>query len=350
MIPRSLIKPLYRFHRRIKLLVICLLVLIVLLITAMGLFVYTRSTPGAVSSPRLVSRADASGISGTTNNSVYDLEIVKSIYKEIISDKKFIGQGLYVVLWDKHSHTFYDVVTQNVDTPYNAASVTKLMTALTLAEEGVLGSEAVTGSSDTQPAGLPEGEATGDFRGQVFPQSDLVAAMLIQSSNQAAYSLTKPFGPDTFMEKMNKNARKLGMSRTVLRDPSGYDFGSRAQASYMSPRDVARVAFELVSQYPDMIELSSKSEMDIINTRGKTFTLHNTNPLVTKTSNVRLSKTGYTNLAGGNLAMVTEPRPGIMAAFVSLKSTKDGRVSDVSSLVQAMDTSFSLYDLTRKGR
>jgi D-alanyl-D-alanine carboxypeptidase len=275
----------------------------------------------------------------------YKLSSLQKMYSKLLETEKIIGEGVYVVAWDKQSNKFYDMYGKNIDAPFNAASVTKLMTALTLADEGMLSGNLITGSDQSgEPAGLPEGEASGDFRGQTFPQADLVAAMLIQSSNQAAYSLAKPIGMDEFIEKMNKEARKLGMSRTVLRDPSGYDFGRKNKASYMSPRDVARVSFRLINEYPELIKLTAHDTFDIANVRGRKFTLRNTNPLVKDTGNVILSKTGYTNLAGGNLAMVTEPREGILVAYVSMKSTREGRFTDMESMVQSMHTTFEMYD------
>ncbi len=326
-------------------LIVGLVTLCILVIGLLGYILYTRTTSDLI--PRSTEAVPQTVVSEDESTETYDFSVLQKMYTTLAADKTFIGDGLYVVLWDKAHHKFYDLYAKNPDTPYNAASVTKLMTALTLAERGALPNEFIA-DAGMEEINMPEGEVSGDFRGQTFPRQDLLAALLVQSSNQAAYSLVKPMGMDSFLSSMNNVAYKLGMSRSILRDPSGYDFGSKSQASYMSPRDVARVAFELATKYPDITNLSTNFRYDITNTRGKKFTLRNTNPLVENRDDVILSKTGYTYLAGGNLTMVTRPRDNMMVAFVSMHSTKEGRFKDVQNMIQTMETALEMHDLIKK--
>jgi D-alanyl-D-alanine carboxypeptidase len=116
----------------------------------------------------------------------------------------------------------------------------------------------------------------------------------------------------------------------------------------MSPRDVARSSFELASQYPAVTELSSNYTYESKNIKGKKVTLKNTNPLVASIPNVIFSKTGYTDLAGGNLVMIVEPRENIWVAMVVMKSVKGKRLPDMRKLTQALFLSFDQYDEANK--
>ncbi len=263
------------------------------------------------------------------------------LFDTFFKQKKLVGKGAYIVAWDIKTHTFHDIYSQNADVPYNSASIAKLVTALTLSKYAEMSK-----FLDTTDSGKDETFA--DFPDKLFQKQDLVAAMLIQSSNQAAYTLAKPFGTTKFIEMMNAEAEKIGLSHSILRDPSGLDERNLRGASYMSPRDVARAAFELVSRFPEITKLSSRSAYDITDKMGGKFSLHNTNPLVASTKNVLLSKTGYTNLAGGNLVMVIEPSPDIWVAMVVMKSTKDDRVVDMEKLIDTINQTFDTYQKLAK--
>jgi D-alanyl-D-alanine carboxypeptidase len=54
-----------------------------------------------------------------------------------------------------------------------------------------------------------------------------------------------------------------------------------------------------------------------------------------------MSKTGYTDLAGGNLAVVFDAGIGHPVAVVVLGSTKEERFTDVQRLVRATSAQFA---------
>jgi D-alanyl-D-alanine carboxypeptidase (penicillin-binding protein 5/6) len=258
------------------------------------------------------------------------------LFDEFFPEKNILAKGVYVVAWDTKTHRFHDFYAKNPDVPYNSASIAKLVTALTLSKFAEM-------SQYLDATGNGFEGSTLDFPDQSFKKQDLIAAMLIQSSNQASYTLAKPFGLEKFIEMMNTEAGKIGLKHSILRDPSGLDERNRRGASYMSPRDVARASFELVSRFPDITKLSSRYTYTINDQVGGKFTLKNTNPLVSTADNVLLSKTGFTNLAGGNLVMVTEPSPGVWVASVVMKSTKETRTKDMEVVLDALNTTFDVY-------
>ena len=66
----------------------------------------------------------------------------------------------------------------------------------------------------------------------------------------------------------------------------------------------------------------------------KIHTLENTNQTIDAIPSPLLSKTGFTDLAGGNLVVVFDAGINHPVAVVVLGSTKDERFSDVQALVQ----------------
>jgi D-alanyl-D-alanine carboxypeptidase len=61
----------------------------------------------------------------------------------------------------------------------------------------------------------------------------------------------------------------------------------------------------------------------------------NTNEVVEDITGILVSKTGYTDLAGGNLAVVADMGLNEPVAFVVLKSSKESRFEDILKLQEA---------------
>jgi len=71
---------------------------------------------------------------------------------------------------------------------------------------------------------------------------------------------------------------------------------------------------------------------------GYTHDAVNTSSVIGSLGGGIASKTGYTDLAGGNLAIVFEPIPGRSVAAVVLGSTREGRDSDMEALTEGVKT------------
>ncbi len=68
---------------------------------------------------------------------------------------------------------------------------------------------------------------------------------------------------------------------------------------------------------------------------GKVHNFENTNKDVRSFTGVIASKTGFTDLAGGNLAFMFEAGPMRPIAIVVLGSTAEDRFTDVKKLISA---------------
>lgn len=113
--------------------------------------------------------------------------------------------------------------------PHAVASLTKLMTALVVLEEGVPFDQEATVTADDRRGGSIEWFVPGE----VVTVGDLWHAALIGSSNTATVALARATGlSDTaFVERMNAKARSLGMEGAAFTEPTGLDEANRATAA-----------------------------------------------------------------------------------------------------------------------
>ncbi len=231
----------------------------------------------------------------------------------------------------------YDVSTNQVlfekerDAQLPLASVTKVMTAL-LAYEGLpFDTKIVIQAEDL----LPEGDS-GLLVGESFTRNDLIDFMLSVSSNDAARAFARRISGDTerFALLMNKRAQELGMTQTFFFNESGLDENMGVSGGYGSARDMG-VLFEYASlHYPELFEATTYPEVSVVSSDAL-HTATNTNVIAGDIPGLVASKTGYTDLAGGNLGIVFEPEPLHTIVVIVLGSTPEERFVDVEKLVLA---------------
>lgn len=111
------------------------------------------------------------------------------------------------------------------------ASLTKLMTALVLIDLKINFNKKVTITNSEINYTLPyiaEGDVTSKINlkaGDKVTKNDLWHAMLIASSNEAAVALADSSGISraSFVKRMNRKAKALGLKNTKFTEPSGID-------------------------------------------------------------------------------------------------------------------------------
>lgn len=115
----------------------------------------------------------------------------------------------------------------NSERQWSAASLTKLVTALSamesLSEEqlGKLNSDEESMIKVSPTAIATESSAGNLVSGRAYRLEELLRAMLVFSSNDAATAISEWLGKDSFIEFMNKTAKKAGMVNTRFFDPHG---------------------------------------------------------------------------------------------------------------------------------
>lgn len=231
----------------------------------------------------------------------------------------------------------YDLATGDVLFERNAkaqlplASLTKLLTMYAAMD---------TFSADTpivitEKAVATDGES-GFMVGETFRFKDLARIALVASSNDATEAIAEAAeaargmtGPALLADA----AKKAGLAQTYALNGTGLDESLSVSGGYGSAQDVARLAGALLEKAPELAQASTESSFSIYSTTGVLHTLPNTNPDVVHLPHVLLSKTGFTDLAGGNLVVVYDAGFGHPIAIVVLGSTREGRFSDVEELL-----------------
>ncbi len=218
------------------------------------------------------------------------------------------------------------------------ASVTKLMTAL-LAQEILDPNELITISDS---AVRTEGDS-GLREGEQFTVQDLSDLMLITSSNDGAEALAEAAGnrlqaggsSALFVEAMNLRALDLGMRETIFHNPSGLDRSTTQSGAEGSAADVAKLLSYIITNHPEILESTREPERSIYNRIGGYHRAINTNYTTSDITGLLGSKTGYTDLAGGNLAVSYDPGLARPITVVVLSSSRSQRFSDVIQLIDA---------------
>jgi serine-type D-Ala-D-Ala carboxypeptidase (penicillin-binding protein 5/6) len=151
--------------------------------------------------------------------------------------------------------------------------------------------------------------------------SKLVNTALMQSSNQAASALAST--NNNFIDLMNKKADYLGLNQTYFLNETGLDVSGQTAGAYGSASDVAKLIVYALKNNPDLFEATL------------TDSYLNTNPFATTTTLLIASKTGLTDLAGGNLAIVFDAGFNHPVVSVVLGSSEKGRFADTQKLIEA---------------
>ncbi len=185
-----------------------------------------------------------------------------------------------------------DILNLNTDERWPIASITKLMTSVIAVE--TLGLESKVIVSDNAVA--TEGVA-GDFSaGEIYSVRDLVKAMLITSSNDAAVALSETVGEKEFIDRMQKKARELKMLQTTYLEPTGLSFVNQSTAN-----DLARLVTYINENYSELFKISRLREGQITDLKsGKTKTMVNINKFAGDDDFLG-GKTGYIDESGRNL-------------------------------------------------
>lgn len=184
---------------------------------------------------------------------------------------------------------------KNMEIRRPVASLTKLMTAIIVLENYNL--EEVIKVSE---AAVRRESSRGDLRsGEEITIRSLLSIMLIDSSNDAAIALASK--NSDFISLMNKKVEELGLLNTRFSNPDGLDEDN----NYSTTLDMAKIFSYLVNNYPAIFNILKTENMVVYSADGKiAHRLKNTNALLGAISEVKAGKTGYTDKAGGSLALL----------------------------------------------
>lgn len=217
----------------------------------------------------------------TVSTSVYARQPVKKKVRATVAVAAFTTESYLIA--DNQG-----IVLQERDSDLQRpiASISKLMVGL-LASEQDLGEQLLIPKKRTVQSGIP-------YRQASMSRKELLTLALVKSDNFAAQILCENL--DNCVESMNTKATELGMSHTRYVEPTGLSKENVSTAS-----DLLKLMLYVASNHT-ITTLSSLASAEI--PVGKTtLKIRNTNPL-TSTMDIFLSKTGWTNPAGGCISMI----------------------------------------------
>lgn len=196
--------------------------------------------------------------------------------------------------------------------PVAVASLTKLMTALLVAEKmhhdrnwrwntPLKVSKNVVNVERSCVLGMKEGE--------YYAVGELMQSMMINSHNDSAVMLAENVSDsvEDFVRMMNRRGKELGMNAPQFNSPNGLPQGKKRINSFASAEDISHICEALI-QYPKVMELCTMRSAQL-HTGKKVYSHNNLLLGPTKRQPKRQPvpgiigfKTGFTNAAGCCLA------------------------------------------------
>ena len=254
-----------------------------------------------------------------------------------ISDVPIEAKSAYV--WDVANQRV--LFAKNPNDVLPLASLTKLMTSLV----------AIELTDPNQATAVPlsairqEG-SSGLSAGESLSLRALSQLALIASSNDAAHALAASVGraldesasdnTAQFIKAMNIRANELGFSSLAFKNATGLDLSPTEAGAYGTARDVTFLLEYILRTYPELLTITQAEETRVLNEAGEYHSVVNTNHIVQDIPNVLASKTGYTDLAGGNLTIAYDAGFNRPIIITVLGSSREGRFADVLTLLTAV--------------
>jgi len=207
------------------------------------------------------------------------MSVKNLIFSFLLLTTNAFGMSLTAHTWLVADGDGRIIQSENDQELRSIASITKLMTAMVIIDAGQNPKEKL-------------GNLTREHHIQMA---------LVMSSNESAITLCDnyPGGKSSCIRDMNSKAVAMNMPNTKFVEASG-----------LSPMNIStgKDLIELVlaaSYYPDIIQASKTAQVKI-QVKKKWFFFNNTNPIIGKRHDFIVSKTGWTNAAGGCIVMLLD--------------------------------------------
>jgi D-alanyl-D-alanine endopeptidase (penicillin-binding protein 7) len=193
------------------------------------------------------------------------------------------------------------ILEKNADQQRPIASITKLMTVMVVLDANQDLDEIIPINFKMRSkyhTRLP-------YEVRQLPRRTLIDLALVKSDNLAAYTLCEayPGGVSRCVAEMNHKAVLLHLTNTHYADPTGLD-----PENVSTARDLAQLVL-VARHYRNITEASGMATVDL-KVKRRWWHFGNTNPLVKKSNDVRVSKTGYIGASGGCVVMLLDTNLG----------------------------------------
>lgn len=257
-------------------------------------------------------------------------------------------QGKAAIVVDLTTHEI--LYAKNSEAQLPLASITKVATVLAVSE--VLSPDTViTIPYDTAPT--QGGQRL--HAGEKWKVRDVIHFTLIASSNEGAKILAAaaddamrakyPQAPEggAVLWRMNEAAKELGLTSTYFVNVSGLDESATQAGAFGSARDIAQMLAYVATTMPDTYAGTARDGLLLVDEQGTQASAFNTNEALGKIPGLILGKTGYTDLAGGNLGVVFDVGLAHPVVAVVLGSSYEGRFTDMQILTETARKAIALH-------
>jgi len=196
------------------------------------------------------------------------------------------------------------------------ASISKLLTAMVVLDAKQNLDEKITYKTYRSKARHHKKEKLD--KSQYLTRRELLNMALVHSDNHAAAVLCSNYKGGTLdcLNAMNFKVARLGMMHTSMMDATGLD-----NRNISTAEDLVLLV-QAARGYPEIVHASKQSKVEIKISK-RYWVLNNTNPMIGKDHRIVISKTGFTNPAGGCIVMGLDTELGQRTVVVlGSKNTK----------------------------
>ena len=155
---------------------------------------------------------------------------------------------------------------------------------------------------------------------------ELLRGMIVVSANDATVALAEGLAgsEEKFVERMNAQARRLGLNATRFADSTGLSHPQH----YSTAGDLARLSAALIRDYPQYLPLYQLREFTY-----KDITQSNRNSLLGRDPRVDGLKTGYTEDAGYCIIATARRESRHVIAVVTGTASESARAAEAQKLI-----------------
>ena len=254
---------------------------------------------------------------------------VTAILAGAASAAEFETSATHAILVDYETGTV--LFEKNADALMAPASMSKIMTVYMVFEslrDGRLSLD------DTLPVSEKAWRMGGSKMfvevGNSVRVEDLLRGIIVQSGNDACIVVAEALAgsEEAFAEEMTVRGRELGLIDTVFRNSTGWPHPEHLT----TPRDLARLATDLIREFPDYYRYFAEKEFTFSD-----ITQGNRNPLLYRDIGADGLKTGHTEASGyGLTASMTRGDRRLIMVLNGLESVRSRSEESVNLMQWGM--------------
>lgn len=258
---------------------------------------------------------------------------------------------------------------KDATTPDGIASMTKILTVYLVykaIDEGKLSWDTKVSISDYAYDLTANSDASNvPMEVREYTVEQLVNAAMVASANSAAIALAEQIGgtESKFVDMMKAQLEEWGITDATIVNASGlnnsylgdniYPGSSSTDENMMSARDVAIIAQHLITEYPDILKITSQTTADFDGTTMNTYN-YMLEGMPYERSGVDGLKTGTTELAGASfVATSTENGMRIISVVMNADGWEDdeyARFEATNDLLDYVKSNYEMVTLVKAGK